>query len=77
VIRPRSAPSIISAGDSAQLPRQYTGSIVIAPSREVCLNSTPSRRVSRAASASLPIAWQASARHSLSTCRPGGEVRKS
>ena len=57
-------------GAVAQSPRQYTGSSVTRPSALVPPQATPRRSSARATRASQPMAWQASARHILSTCRP-------
>ena len=66
----------MSAGDEAHRPRQHTGSRVKAPSAVVPWPGQSRRSSAWASSASAPIDWQASARHTCSTWRPAGSLRK-
>ena len=73
VVEPADDPAVEHGGrrDRAQ-PEAINRLQRHAPSAVVSPNAMPSRASARAASASPPAAWQASARHSFSTCRPGG-----
>src|SRR5262249_23295946 len=59
--RPQSSSSFITAGEQAQLPRQYTGSSVNSPSGVVSWKSTPRRCFTCSVSTSAPIDWHDSA----------------
>jgi hypothetical protein len=63
------------AGDEAHIPKQYTGSRVTAPLAVVLCEAQPKVFSAKAMSASAPQAWQASARHTCTTCLPGALLR--
>ena len=69
--RPRSRPSRVPDGPSAQLPRQKTSATSTSSPR-----SAARPRVS-AYNASAPTDWHASPRHRATVCAGAGVVRKS
>ncbi|MNQ63858.1 hypothetical protein D3C85_782550 [compost metagenome] len=69
-------PSIITAGDWAHRPRQYTGSSEKSPSFVLAWKSQPSAVRAWAARRSPPMDWQASARQTSSVWRAAGSLRK-
>ena len=67
----------VSGDTPIQIAYKHVHGSIDAPSAVVPCQSTPRARLAWSASATAPVAWQASARHSFTVWRPGGWRRKS